>query len=240
MRYRLLAGLVVVAMSTLTSHAIAEDWPQYRGPDGTGISPETEWKTFTSMPPVLWEAQVGTGYTSPTISAGRLYIAGWNDGKDTIYCFDAHSGENKWEYTYRHKRVNKMHEGGPSATVAIYNGLAYMVNRSGTIIALDADTGRLKWKRKLAEEYNIKTPQFGFSGSVIVHDGRLLLDIGPLLALDPDTGKTLWRSKKSYKASYATPTPFEHDGKRYVAIVPAERLAIIEDGTGREVAHLRL
>ena len=231
---KIVDGLAIVALDR-TVPVAAEDWPQWRGADGTGISPETEWKTFTTPPKVLWEAELGYGYAQPTIVDGHLYTAGWRDGKDTLFCFDAVSGEQKWTYSYKEDHYNKLHEGGPGATLAVHDGHAYMVNRSGVVMALDAKTGELKWRRGLAEELSVKKPKWAFTGSAVVYNGKLLVDLGYVLALDPATGKTIWQTAKNYGASYSTPQPFTHKGEKYIAATPRTGLVVLEESTGNAV-----
>src|SRR5688500_18841367 len=66
------ALLFVLFSSTIVS---AEDWPQWRGPNRDGISKETGiLKTWPPAgPKVLWKAPLGLGYSSITVSQGRVY-----------------------------------------------------------------------------------------------------------------------------------------------------------------------
>ena len=75
MAYRSLACL---ATWCLVSGALA-DWPQWRGPERTALSPETgllqEWPT--EGPALLWtHRDLGFGYAAPAIAGDRLYILG--------------------------------------------------------------------------------------------------------------------------------------------------------------------
>src|SRR5687768_16661984 len=61
--------------------AIAE-WPNWRGPRHDGISRETDWRSAwpEGGPPVLWKANVGTGFSSFSVGQGKLYTMGHRDG----------------------------------------------------------------------------------------------------------------------------------------------------------------
>ena len=86
--------------------ARAGDWSNYRGPNRNGISDEVDWQANwgDAGPKVLWRASVGTGSSSVVIADGRAYTMG-NHGaeeeqpEDTVYCFDAETGELQWEHT---------------------------------------------------------------------------------------------------------------------------------------------
>ena len=69
-----LSCAVVVAFAGFVA---AEDWPQWRGPDRTGISADTgllkEWPK--DGPPLRWKAaDIGTGYSAPIVVKGRVYL----------------------------------------------------------------------------------------------------------------------------------------------------------------------
>jgi len=52
---------------------LADDWPQFRGPNRDGISRETGFKTKwpAEGPARLWQANVGAGWSSISVAAGR-------------------------------------------------------------------------------------------------------------------------------------------------------------------------
>ena len=67
-------SLAILAVAVLT--AIAEDWPQFRGPTGQGHSAESglplEWSETRN---VKWKTAVpGQGWSSPVISQGRVWL----------------------------------------------------------------------------------------------------------------------------------------------------------------------
>ena len=60
------------------SEAAGYDWPRWRGPDGNGISKETEWDPtiLESGPHVLWRHKVGFGYSNVVVKGSHLYTMG--------------------------------------------------------------------------------------------------------------------------------------------------------------------
>src|SRR5207249_4912950 len=72
-RVLLSLGLLLALSFTL----LADDWPQWRGPDRTGISKETGLlQTWPKDGPTLrWKAgEIGTGYSAPIVVKGRVYL----------------------------------------------------------------------------------------------------------------------------------------------------------------------
>ena len=72
----------------------ATDWPQWRGPNHDGKSSESGWLTSwpAEGPKKLWDRKVGIGYSSMSVSKGRIYTLGNTDDVDTIWCLDAGTG----------------------------------------------------------------------------------------------------------------------------------------------------
>src|SRR5262245_37353096 len=112
-----LAGVIGLGAPCL----YASDWPRWRGVNADGISTETGWlgRWSGSGPKQLWKANVGTGYSSLAVADERAFTMGHNDGKDTVFCFDANSGKELWRYSYEAKLDDHYYEGGPSATPTV-------------------------------------------------------------------------------------------------------------------------
>ena len=75
-KYVLSALALVVTAAFLTScpGALGADWPNWRGPDYSGVSSEPGWSTDWPQdgPRVLWEASLGPGFASMAVSKGRV------------------------------------------------------------------------------------------------------------------------------------------------------------------------
>lgn len=212
------AVTVIVALGS--SAALAEDWPRWRGPQLTGISQEKGWldQWPREGPPVVWKASVGVGFSSVAVAQGRLYTMGHKDGKDTVFCLDAISGKPIWSHSYEAALGDLNFEGGPAATPTVHDGAVYTLSRWGDLFCFDAAKGQVRWSRNLAKEDNARAPTWGFSGSTLVHDKLLLLNVGQAgMALDKDTGKLVWTSGDE-EAGYSTPIPFQR-GKEWFALV---------------------
>ncbi len=90
--------------------AAADDWSNWRGPQHNGISSERHWGGDWAMctPHVRWRQQVGTGFSSLAVAAGRVYTMGNSSllvgttkkAHDVVYCLDASNGAIAWTYAY--------------------------------------------------------------------------------------------------------------------------------------------
>lgn len=230
---RWLTLFLLALTSTVTS---AADWPRWRGPDATGISAETGWKSTwgESGVPVLWKSQVGTGYSSLAVASGRLYTLGHRDGNETLFCLDAESGKELWKRTYPAQIVANLHKGGPATTPTIDAGVVYSMSRDGRLMALGSEKGDLLWETQLVGQTANKVPEWGFSSSVIVEGNLLLVESGGVAAFDKGTGKLAWHAGK-FKLGYGSPELFTYDGKRYAASLNNQNVQIVDVVTGQQV-----
>jgi outer membrane protein assembly factor BamB len=226
-------------------------WPQWRGLQRDGVSPETGWSKDwpAEGPRKLWRAAVGAGMSSPVVGDGRL-IAHGNDGNgnDTLFALDAATGAELWHFSFPCK--SDAHEmpivpNGPGATPTVAGGHVFALSREGDLIVLDAASGQLAWRKNLVIDLGGKRPVYGYTQSPLVADGRLYLDIGAepekagsTVALDAATGEVKWRAGTG-EAGYSSARMFERDGKRLVAMFKGEALDVFDPADGRVVWSFR-
>ena len=221
-----LAAFVLMTASMM----MAADWPHWRGPDYDGVSKETDWNpTALNNLKIAWEAEIGTGFSAVSVADGKTYTVG-NINKDTdvVYCFDAATGQKLWTYEYPEPLTPKNYEGGCNATPTVHDGSVYIFSKTGKAFCLNADTGKVIWKRKLPYEQ----PTWGFAGSPVIVDDLVIFNVGSAgVALKKADGVIAWESEND-SAGYATPVPFERNGKKVVALFCKKSLKIVEVLTG--------
>lgn len=218
-----------LAALCLASLCPAEDWPQWRGPHRNGISDEKDWSAPwpAGGPKVLWKANVGIGFASFTVAGNRVFTTGNTENTDAVFCFDAGTGKELWKHRYPADLGDKYYEGGTAATPVVDGDRLYHLSRWGDVFCFEAATGKIIWSKNIQQETNIRIPDWGFSGSPLVHARMLVLNIGSAgLALDKASGNILWKSEDD-NAGYSTPLPFTHgddllaiigSGKSWVAV----------------------
>lgn len=234
------AAVEPAAAAVTAAAGAGHDWPNWRGPHRDGISRESGWNAQwpADGPPVRWEKSVGAGQSTVAVAAGRLYVLGNRDGKDTVYCLDPASGDELWTFSYDADIFDKQHEGGPSATPLVDDGRLYTLSKHGELYCFDAANGNVLWQRQLTATLGVEVPTWGFSGSPVVEGRRLILDAGVIAAFDKASGELLWQTE-NYGPAYSTPQPFDHGGKRLLACFPEHGLVIVSLEDGRELAKTR-
>ena len=91
---------------------------------------------------------MGTGFSSFSVSQGRVYTMGNTNNTDTIFCLEAGTGKVVWQHSYPCPLDPKNFEGGPCATPTVADGRVYTFSRKGELFCLDAAKGT----RHLVEE----------------------------------------------------------------------------------------
>ena len=232
---------VAIMLFLVAPLAMAADWPQYRGPNRNGISPEEiHWPT--SGPKQLWKASVGIGYSSVSISKGRAYTMGNPEGQETVWCLDAMTGAVIWKYGFPgplvKATIGKKAASGfqnpagkcPNATPSVDGNYVYAVSRDGNLVALDAAKGTLVWSADYVKDFGSKsyaTTTWGFAASPLVDGNMLIVQVGAkgasVVAFDKTTGKVIWKSGDD-AVSYASPLIVTLGGQRMVAMFSAKGL----------------
>ena len=231
-----------IVLTALTSAAFSvpssdgADWPQWRGPARTGVSEEASWSAV-GKPEALWTRQLGLGHSSFAVANGRVFTLGYDEGQslDTVYCLDATSGEVVWSHSYSADIWNIAHDGGALTTPAVVGDLVYTSNREAKAFCFDAATGEVRWTRDLRADLELEPPTWGYSASPLVVGDHVFLNMDRVIALDRQTGETAWTTENSYGITYSTPTPFERDGKDYLAVLSGAGLAVLERANGAEL-----
>lgn len=224
--------------------AWADEWPGWRGPTGDGVWREDG--ILETLPqgqlPMRWSAPISGGYSSPTVAGGRVYVTDritQPRQQERVHCFAWDTGAPLWTFAYDCEYRKISYTTGPRASVLIHDGRAYSVGSMGHIICLDAQSGEVLWRKTPGEDYTVKLPTWGISGSPVIAGDLLIAQIGAdnggcLMAFDKATGAERWRALDD-GASYAAPVIFQQAGRDCVAVWTKERIAAFDCATGEQL-----
>ena len=228
-----LLPLTLLAISPL---ATSDDWPQWRGPAHDGLSRETEWRSEGT---VAWSKQVGLGYSTVSVVGEHVFTAGFDTEakEDVIWCLNVDSGEELWSFRYPAKIWNQFHGGGTLSTPVIDGDVLYYQNREGVLYCLDSGTGKLRWEKNLHEEFGLEHPTWGFSAAPLLHEDRIIVNMGRVFAFKRKTGKAIWVSKQDVGHAYATPVSCSLAGKEGLAVFGGGGLFLISHDGQKVIAH---
>jgi outer membrane protein assembly factor BamB len=214
------------------------DWPAFRGPHRNAISTEADWQSTwpADGPKRLWTADVGLGYSTVAVAAGKAYTLGHRDGRETVYCFDAATGREVWKHTYEAAIIDNLHLGGPGATPTVDGDRVFTVGKEGHFHCFDAATGAVRWLVHFAKDLNVRTPEWGFTSSPLVQGKLVLVDVAGLAAFQRDSGQLAWRAE-TQRAGYGSPIALEQpNGSTWIAALTNDALTIVRLVDGATVA----
>lgn len=228
---------LVGALPTSTAEDSQEySWPQWRGPERTGVSAEKGWTAEFPKggPEELWQTSLGVGCSSLAVQGNHVYTLGNKDDVDTVYCLDTETGKSVWEYSYDCPAAADNFEGGPCSTPTVSGDCVYTFSRNGHLFCFDAEKGSVLWSKSATEEWGAAKPTWGFSSSPLVKEELLFLLADSAVALDKSTGDIRWKSE-ALGGGYSSPFLYELEGTEYLAAFSTVGLVVLETESGKEL-----
>jgi outer membrane protein assembly factor BamB len=241
----------------LASLAVADDWPQWQGPNRDNISKETgllkNWPE--GGPPLLWTfSNAGLGYSSPAVVGDRLYLTGARADGEYVFALDlkvapGSPAKELWAvkvgktFTFKGNAWGE----GPRISPTVAGDLLFALGGYGDLVCVEAGTGKEKWRKNLPQDLGAEVnpigggPEklgWGFSWAPLVDGDRLVCfpggPQGTLAALDKNSGSVLWRSTEvTDQASYSSPIAAEVDGVRQYLVMTNEWVLGVDAKTGK-------
>lgn len=222
--------------------AAADDWPQFRGINGSGVSTEkAALPVEFSFETAAWTAEIGDGLGSAVIVGDRVFSTGLTGERTfSVFCHNAASGEQLWRRDLETGELPRITppNGHCSSTPAADDDHVYVYFSTIGLIAFDAASGDEVWRRKIAMPAYLM--DWGPGASPIVYDGRVIFcqddDLNPFVsAFDVKTGEEIWRTNRpEMLAGYALPVICEVDGRADLVIAGSGKLKGYDPATGEE------
>lgn len=191
-------------LAAITLHA-GGDWPQFRGPDGSGVAASQELPlTWSESQHVRWKTPIhGRGWSSPIVLGDRVWLttATENGRELSVIAVDRERGtivhDLKLFDVAEPQDIHRFNSYASPTPVA-EPGLVCVTFGSPGTACLDPDTGRVLWTRRDLECNHYRgagsSPIF-FEDLLVLHfDGS---DQQYVVALDKHTGRTVWTRKRS-------------------------------------------
>jgi outer membrane protein assembly factor BamB len=231
------ACILTVALALLcVSVTAAEDWPQFRGPNCTGVSNSSQALPveFSDSKNVAWSAKLGDGIGSPVVAAGRVFTSAMIDSHTVaLYAFDAATGKELWHRELPTGPLMEIHQTNSyaSSTPAADAQRVYFYFSTLGLMAFDAQTGRDHWRLKLPVPYFVF--KWGPGMSPVLFEDKVLFcqddDLYPAFyAVDKRTGDVLWKDDRGDMAvNYSHP----------VVCTTEEGPEIVLAGTGKLIGY---
>src|SRR5262245_27668836 len=230
---------LLTALTLFSAPLPADDWPQFRGPRGSGLAPDDRALPAEVGPTVnvRWKVPLPPGHSSPVVVGDRVYVTAVRERALVTIALDRRSGRTLWEVKAPHQQLEKVHRIGShtqSSPAADADGVVCFFGSCG-LFAYDRG-GQQVWHRPMGPFKN----EFGAGSSPILAGDRVLLGQDHdtdsfLMALDRKTGKTIWQADRSeFPRGYATPVLWDNAGKQQVVMAGPHRLTGYDLQTGND------
>ena len=194
--------LFLVGFFVLASITWADNWPAWRGPNGTGVSAEQNLPlNWSATEHARWKVPLpGPGNSTPILWGDRLFLTQALDGgkRRALIAFDRADGKKLWQQEVSCAVAETTHRQNPpcSASPVTDGDTVYAYFASAGVLACDR-AGKKLWHRDLGPVLH----KWGNSSSPIIYQDLLIVFHGPgeptfLTALDRTTGKTVWKQEE--------------------------------------------
>ncbi len=223
------AGSSPAALPALPSAAeFARNWPRFRGPDGSGVSTQSDgplhWDAKTGAG-VAWKTAIpAPGFNSPIIWGERVFLSGATREAQIVYCLESKSGRLLWQCPIvatkssatKTPEISEM-TGYAASTMATDGRNVYAIFGHGNLAAINFE-GKQVWFKPLGVPQN----PYGHATSLAVWEGRVIVQFdqgegdpgnSKMLSFDGATGRLVWEKARQVASSWATPIVVEAAGK---------------------------
>lgn len=233
----LVMGAITVPVAPL---ALDLDWPQWQGPDRTGVSAETgllqQWPA--GGPPRVWSVGgLGSGYGSVAVKGDRIYVQGQKGHESTVSSLNRADGRPVWSKELGRAGENDRGS-GPRSTPTVDGDRVYVLTENGDLACLNAADGAVRWQINILRQFGGRNIGWLLSESPLVDGTNVIVTPGGrgagIVALDKMTGKTVWTSKElSDQAGYASCIVADVGGVRTIMTLTAEAAVGVRASDGK-------
>jgi outer membrane protein assembly factor BamB len=229
-------ALLVAALAVFAATgAAAEDWPQFRGPNGSGVSASTGLpEVFGPEKNVVWKTPLPPGHSSPVLTRDRVFVTAYAEEKATgsrqsadgakggasgkshkllVICLDRQTGKLLWQREVPRAREGRLQNvNNPASPSPVTDGAnVFVFFQEFGLVSYDG-AGKERWRLPLGP-FNMF---YGFGASPILVEDKVILPVDQdspssyLIAVDKTSGRVRWKVERPAVISgYSTPIIYQ-------------------------------
>jgi len=250
----------LIAMLLAATGVFAEDWPQFRGLNGSGVSVSTGLpEVFGPEKNVVWKTPLPPGHSSPVLTRDRVFItayakekasggqpsaAGTKNHKLLVICLDRQTGKLLWQREVVRSREGRLQNvNDPASPSPVTDGTnVYVFFQEFGMVSYDR-AGRERWRLPLGP-FNMF---YGFGASPILVDDKVILPVDQdsptsyLIAVDKTSGRVRWKVERPAVISgYSTPIIYQpKQGPKQIVVPESFQLSAYSVADGKRVWWVR-
>jgi outer membrane protein assembly factor BamB len=258
--------VVLSLFATARGAAVVEDWPQFRGPNGSGVAASTGLpEVFGPEKNVVWKTPLPPGHSSPVLTRNRVFVTAYakekaiggqtpavgakasvpgKNHKLLVICLDRQTGKLLWQREVPRSREGRLQNvNDPASPSPVTDGAnVYVFFQEFGLISYDG-AGKERWRLPLGP-FNMF---YGFGASPILVDDKVILPVDQdspgsyLIAVDKTSGRVRWKVERPAVISgYSTPIIYQPKGGTKQIVVPESfQLSAYSVADGRRVWWVR-
>ncbi len=258
---------LLASLAPMSVTVVAEEWPQFRGPGGNGVSASTGLpEEFGPNKNVVWKTALPPGHSSPVLTRDRIFVTAYKQQaasakrqnahavqqspiekenyKLLVIALDRATGKVLWEREVPRTRIGRLQNvNNPASPSPVTDGKnVYVFFQEFGLVSYDG-AGKERWKLPLGP-FNMF---YGFGASPILVEDKVILPVDQdspasyLIAVDKNTGKVRWKVERPVVISgYSTPTIYQPEkGPKQIVIPESFQLSAYSVADGKRVWWVR-
>ena len=218
---------LVVSLFFLTNLPVhaqpgTNEWPQFRGPNGTGVAEAVALPAeFSSKKNLVWKTVVPFARSSPIVTADRIFLTASEGDKLITLALDRKTGKEVWRREVvraRHMPIYKANDAAAPSPVSDGKNVYAFFGELG-LISYGPD-GKERWRVPLGPFNSF----YGMGGSPVLTGNTLVMvcdhrNDSFIVAVDARDGKVLWKKDRTNFEAYSTPAIYKpKDGPAQVIV----------------------
>ena len=231
--FTLLSGLALIG---LADPALAQDWPQWRGPNRdarvTGFDAPKSWPGQLNQ---KWKIEVGNADATPALVGDRLYVFSREETDEVTQCLDAATGKQIWidKYAANPATGPAGQHPGPRSSPTVAEGKIVTLGVRVDLSCLDAATGKVIWRKNDFHGW----PKFFTSMSPIIVNGLAVAHLGgetnsAIVAYDLNSGAQKWQWTGDGPA-YDSPVLLTLDAVKLIVVQTDKKIVALDAASGK-------
>jgi outer membrane protein assembly factor BamB len=208
----------------LAANAPLDDWPRFRGPNGTGLQDTAPLpKELGATRNVIWKTALPPGYSSPVVSGDRIFLTAYEGSKLWTIGPDRWTGREGWRREGPRDRQQRLdRRNGPASPTPAADGKNVYVFFADYGLVSYTFAGEERWRTPLGPFNNV----YGMGSSPVLAGDMVVLvcdqNRGSFAAgFRSRDGREVWRTPRPEALSgHSTPVVYDPPGGPLQVIAP--------------------
>lgn len=212
---RLFSSIAAICLSGFLSTAFAAGWPQFRGPNSSGVDDSARPPVhFGPTSNLVFKVPLPPGASSPILSKERIFLTSHTNSILTLHCLNQADGRELWRRDHPVNQGAEYYNHTPaSGTPAADGERVFLHDGHGTVVAFDLKKGTETWRCSLPSA----PVRQGSATSLMVHGGKVIMLADQenwkshLTVLDARSGRIVWQAlRPKARTGQTTPVIWRH------------------------------